>query len=96
LAHMIRPKAVLVLGAWWQSVWSAMKRIWPFTKSVKFCQSRVLSWWAVPEAIQNYTVYAVAVSGQTSHAEVAKSFVAMLGHQDAADVMRAKGMLPLP
>lgn len=49
----------------------------------------------VPEAMQNYTVYAVAVSSQTPRVDVAKSFVAVLNHQDAAEVVRAKGMVPL-
>ena len=97
LAHMIRPKAVLVPGGLVAERLVNDEADLAIHQISEILPVRGVSLVApLPEAIQNYTVYAVAVSGQTSHAEVAKSFVALLGHQDAANVMRAKGMWPLP
>ena len=48
----------------------------------------------LPEAIQNYTTYAGAVSGSTSKAQAARDFLATLSGPQAQEVLRSKGMLP--
>lgn len=48
----------------------------------------------LPEAIQNYTTYAGAVSAGSSHAQAAQAFLATLSSTEAAQTIRAKGMLP--
>ena len=48
----------------------------------------------LPDAIQNLTTYAAGVSARSNSAEAAKAFVAALASADAAELMRAKRMLP--
>jgi molybdate transport system substrate-binding protein len=48
----------------------------------------------LPDAIQNYTTYAGAVSPRAGHPEAARAFLASLSTEQAKDVLRAKGMLP--
>jgi molybdate transport system substrate-binding protein len=48
----------------------------------------------LPEAIQNYTTYAGAVSSRAAHAEAAQAFLATLGGPLAAQTLRATGMSP--
>lgn len=48
----------------------------------------------LPEAIQNYTTYAGAISGSTSKAQAARDFLATLSGPVAQEVLRTKGMLP--
>lgn len=50
----------------------------------------------LPEAIQNYTTYAGAVSARSSHPQAAQAFLATLSGAEAAQTIRAKGMLPVP
>lgn len=97
LADMIRPKAELVQGG------LVAERLVSNQADLAIHQiSEILPVQGVdlvgpvPEAIQNYTLYGVAVSSRTQHSEAAKSFVALLSHPDAAEVIRAKGMSPLP
>lgn len=49
----------------------------------------------LPEAIQNYTTYAGAVSARSSHPQAAQAFLATLSGTEAAQIIRAKGMLPV-
>lgn len=49
----------------------------------------------LPEAIQNYTTYAGAVSARTSHADAARAFLATLSGPNAPALLRDKGMLPV-
>ncbi|MES2185308.1 MAG: substrate-binding domain-containing protein [Pseudomonadota bacterium] len=48
----------------------------------------------LPEAIQNYTTYAGAVSGSTAHAPAARAFLATLSGPEAVETLRTKGMTP--
>jgi len=48
----------------------------------------------LPEAIQNYTTYAGAVSAGSRHPDAAQAFLLTLSGADAAQTVRAKGMLP--
>lgn len=50
----------------------------------------------LPEAIQNYTTYAGAVSVTSRHPQAALAFLATLTGAEAAQTIRAKGMLPAP
>ncbi len=49
----------------------------------------------LPEAIQNYTTYAGAVSPRSAHPQSAQAFLTALSDAQAAQVVRAKGMLPV-
>lgn len=49
----------------------------------------------LPEAIQNYTTYAGAVSARSSHPQAALAFLANLTGTEAAQTIRAKGMQPV-
>lgn len=49
----------------------------------------------LPEAIQNYTTYAGGVSAASHHAQTAQAFLAALSDAEAAQTIRAKGMLPV-
>jgi len=49
----------------------------------------------LPEAIQNYTTYAGAVSSSSSHPPAALAFLANLTGTEAAQTIRAKGMQPV-
>ncbi|MCZ8294053.1 MAG: substrate-binding domain-containing protein [Hylemonella sp.] len=49
----------------------------------------------LPEAIQNYTTYAGAVSARSSHPQAALAFLANLTGTEAAKTIRAKGMQPV-
>jgi molybdate transport system substrate-binding protein len=48
----------------------------------------------LPDAIQNYTTYAGAVSAKAANAQSAQAFLSTLSGPDAAEVLRSKGMLP--
>lgn len=50
----------------------------------------------LPEAIQNYTTYAGAVSAASRHPQAALAFLATLSGAQAAQTIRAKGMVPVP
>ena len=49
----------------------------------------------LPEAIQSYIEYAIAVSATTTRKEAAQKFVALVAGPAGAETMQAKGMLPL-
>lgn len=49
----------------------------------------------LPEAIQNYTTYAGAVSAASRHPQAAQAFLTTLTGTEAAQTIRAKGMLPV-
>jgi molybdate transport system substrate-binding protein len=48
----------------------------------------------IPAEIQNYTVYAGAVSASSKEGEAAKAFLKTLSSSQAAEVLKSKGMLP--
>ena len=48
----------------------------------------------LPEAIQNYTTYAGAVSSRAADPETAQAFLATLSGEQGALALRAKGMMP--
>ncbi len=48
----------------------------------------------LPDAIQNFTTYAGAVSARTTQGDAARGFLALLAGPEAADTLKAKGMLP--
>ena len=50
----------------------------------------------LPEAVQNYTVYAGAVASDSAHAAAARDFLASMAIPEMAVTLRAKGMMPLP
>lgn len=50
----------------------------------------------LPEAVQNYTVYAGAVASDSAHADAARSFLASMAVPEMVTTLRAKGMMPLP
>ena len=50
----------------------------------------------LPDEIQNATTYGHAIAADTRPADLARQFVAVLATRDAADVIRARGMQPLP
>ncbi len=50
---------------------------------------------SLPDAIQNYTTYAGAVSATSRHPQAAQAFLSTLTGADAAQTIRAKGMLPV-
>lgn len=97
LSQMIRPKAVLVPGG------LVAERLVSGEADLAIHQiSEILPVKGVdlvgplPEAIQNYTVYAGAIHSRTPHATAAQLFVSMLNQKEAAEIVRAKGMRPLP
>lgn len=47
----------------------------------------------LPEAIQNYTTYAGAVNARTGYPQAAQAFLAALSGSEAAQTLRAKGMM---
>jgi molybdate transport system substrate-binding protein len=47
----------------------------------------------LPDAIQNYTTYAGAVSARAANPQAAQAFLATLSGPDAAETLRAKGMM---
>jgi molybdate transport system substrate-binding protein len=47
----------------------------------------------LPEAVQNYTTYAGAVSSRAANAEAARALLATLSSPEAAEILRAKGMM---
>lgn len=49
----------------------------------------------LPEAIQNYTTYAGAVSAASPHLQAAQAFLITLTGAEAVQTIRAKGMLPV-
>lgn len=48
----------------------------------------------LPEAVQNYTTYAGAVSGRALHPQAAQAFLDSLAGDAAAAILHAKGMVP--
>jgi molybdate transport system substrate-binding protein len=48
----------------------------------------------LPEAVQNYTTYAGALSSRTAHADAARALLATFTSPQAAEILRAKGMMP--
>lgn len=48
----------------------------------------------LPEAIQNYTTYAGAVSANSQHQQSAQAFLTTLSGTEAAQTLRTKGMTP--
>jgi ABC-type molybdate transport system substrate-binding protein len=48
----------------------------------------------LPEAIQSYIEYGIAVSATTTRKDAAQKFVALVAGPTGAETMRAKGMLP--
>ncbi len=48
----------------------------------------------LPDAIQNYTTYAGAVSPKASNMQAAQAFLSTLSGPDGAETLRAKGMMP--
>jgi len=46
----------------------------------------------LPEAVQNYTTYAGALSSHAANAEAARDLLATLSSPEAAEILRAKGM----
>jgi molybdate transport system substrate-binding protein len=48
----------------------------------------------LPDPIQNYTTYAGAVSPKAANMQAAQAFLATLSGADAAETLRAKGMMP--
>jgi molybdate transport system substrate-binding protein len=48
----------------------------------------------LPEAIQNYTTYAGALSSHAANVEAARALLAALASPEAAEILRAKGMTP--
>jgi molybdate transport system substrate-binding protein len=47
----------------------------------------------LPEAIQNYTTYAGALGSRAAHAEAARALLATFSSPEAAEILRAKGMM---
>ncbi|MDP9902692.1 substrate-binding domain-containing protein [Variovorax ginsengisoli] len=47
----------------------------------------------LPEAVQNYTVYAGGVAGDAAHAAAAREFLASLAAPERVETLRAKGMM---
>jgi molybdate transport system substrate-binding protein len=48
----------------------------------------------LPDAIQNHTTYAGAVSAKAANAQAAQAFLSTLSGPEAAETLRGKGMLP--
>ena len=48
----------------------------------------------LPEAIQNYTTYAGALSSRAAQADAARALLATLSSPEAAEILRVKGMMP--
>ena len=95
LLEMIRPKAVLVPGG------LVATRLVTDEADLAIHQiSEILPVSGVdlvgplPDVIQHYTIYAVAVGQRTAHAELARSFAAMFGQPEAQTIIRKKGMIP--
>lgn len=93
LSDMLRPKAVLVPGG------LVAERLVSGQADLAIHQiSEILPVQGaelvgpIPEAIQNYTYYAAALSERSKSSEPAKAFLSVLGQKDAGDVIRAKGM----
>jgi molybdate transport system substrate-binding protein len=49
----------------------------------------------LPEAIQNYTVYAAALSGPGARRKAAQDLLNLLASSAARDVIKSKGMMPM-
>jgi molybdate transport system substrate-binding protein len=47
-----------------------------------------------PDDLQNRTELKIAVSAETKSADIARQFIAYVTSSAAADVIRAKGMIP--
>jgi molybdate transport system substrate-binding protein len=48
----------------------------------------------LPDAIQNYTTYAAALSSHSTHPQAAQALLATLAGPEAAEILRTKGMTP--
>ncbi len=95
VADAVRPKAVLVPGglvAQRLVTGEADLAIHQVSEILAVPEARLVG--TLPDAIQNYTTYAGAVSGRTAVAEAARAFLAALAAPQAAATVRAKGMLP--
>jgi molybdate transport system substrate-binding protein len=47
----------------------------------------------LPEAVQNYTTYAGALSTRAANAEAARALLATFSSPEAAEILRSKGMM---
>ena len=97
LSDMVRPKAVLVPGG------LVAERLVSGQADLAIHQiSEILPVQGadlvgpLPEAIQNYTYYAVALSARSQQSPAAKAFMVMLTQKETAEVIRSKGMMPAP
>ena len=95
IAAQVAPKAVLVKGGY-----AAAKVASGEADLVVHQISEILPVAGVtlvgplPEEIQNYTRYAGGVSATSAHAAAAQVFLSRMADAGAADIIRAKGMLP--
>ena len=97
MAEIVRPKAVLVPGG------AAAERLVSGEADLAIHQiSEILPVKGVtlagvlPAEIQHYTTYAGGISPQTAAPDAARALLAALASVQAADLMRARGMLPAP
>jgi molybdate transport system substrate-binding protein len=97
LAHMIRPKAVLVPGG------LVAERLLTDQADLAIHQiSEILPVKGVdlvgplPEEIQNYTYYAAALSVGSQSSFAAKAFMTMITQTEMTELIRSKGMVPAP
>lgn len=96
-AEMVRPKAVLINGGYVAEALvkdQADLAIHQISEIVPVRGADLVG--PLPEELQNYTLYAGAVSAQTPYAEKAKAFLALISGAQAAALMREKGMTPMP
>ncbi len=95
LAEIVRPKAVLVPGglvAQRLVSGEADLAIHQISEILAVPGARLVG--PLPDAIQNYTTYAGAVSPRSASAAAARAFLAALADPQAGETVRAKGMLP--
>ncbi|MFD0668092.1 molybdate ABC transporter substrate-binding protein [Ramlibacter sp. MAHUQ-53] len=96
LAEAVRAKAVLVPGglvAQRLVTGEADLAIHQVSEILAVPEARLVG--TLPEAIQNYTTYAGAVSARTAVPAAARAFLAELAAPQAAATVRAKGMEPV-
>ena len=97
IAEAVRPKAVLVPGGLVADKLvsgEADLAIHQISEILPVSGAQLVA--PLPEAIQNYTTYAGAVSARSSHPQAAQAFLTTLSSAEAAQTIRAKGMLPVP
>ena len=97
LSEMIRPKAVLVPGGLVADrlvSGEADLAIHQISEILPVQGAQLVA--PLPEAIQNYTTYAAALSGPGSQRQAAQDFWRMLAGPSAHSVIQSKGMQPLP